>query len=434
MPRIYYKSFIWNNLKKLSNLTFSIILLLIIACLSIIGTIIEQDNTLDYYQNKYPIHSDKLFDFNWTIIERFELNQIYTNILFLTIIFLFGISLIVCTFSTQLPSLKNARRWKFKQIIVEHKQLYKQSYNKFHHTSSIIYYLNNIDYYVFYQKQYLYAYKGLHGRLAPVFVHVSLILLLIGSCVSLFTSFSLQEMIPTGETFNLQNTIKSGFFSKIPLHLTGSVETFDIEYYEDKSIRQFYSTITLTNNKTHKYQLQTISVNHPLYFEGLTIYQTDWQINGLNLEINNSKSIQIPVKKFTEMGNTYWLATFKEDQKTILSLLLSNLHGPITCYNQNGLLIDTLNLNEYKIIEHIPIKVNSILTSTGLQIKKDPGIHLIYISFGLLMLTSINSYISYTQIWVLLNNTELQISGLTNRAQINFEEDIFTLTKYILTS
>ena len=425
---MYYKRLIWNNLKRLSNLTFSIFLLLIIASLSIIGTIIEQDNTLEYYQNKYPIHADKFFDFNWQIIEIFKLDEMYTNFLFLTVVFLFGLSLIVCTFSTQLPSLKNARRWKFKRMIKPQNQLY----NKFHNSSSIIYYLNQIDYYIFYRNNYIYAYKGLHGRLAPVFVHISLILLLSGSCISLFTSFSLQEMIPIGETFNLQNIIKAGLFSKIPTHLTGTVENFEIDYYEDQSIKQFYSAITVTDHRTQENKYKRISVNDPLYFEGLTIYQTDWQINGLNLDINDLTNIQIPVKKIKEMGNTYWIATFNNDNNNVFSLLLSNLNGPILCYDQDGLLITTLNIKEYKIIKNVPIKVNNILASTGLQIKKDPGIRIIYISFGLLMIASVNSYISYTQLWIIIKNKEIQISGLTNRAQINFEEDIFQLRKNLL--
>lgn len=429
---MHYKSIIWNNLKRLSNLTFAIILLLIIASLSIIGTIIEQDNTLEYYQAKYPIHNDQVLDFNWQIIQIFHLDQLYTNYIFLTLIVMFGLSLIICTFSTQLPSLKNAKRWKFKTIIKPSKQLHAQSYNQFHSSGCIIYHLNKINYYIFYQSRYMYAYKGLHGRLAPVFVHFALILLLIGSSVSLFTSFCIQEMIPVGETFNLQNIVKAGFLSKIPTNVTGRVVTFDIDYYEDKSIKQFYSSVILHNHNKNTTHAKRISVNHPLYFEGLTIYQTDWQINGLNIEIDTIDHIQVPVKKFKEGNATYWIATLNYDTSQQFSLLLSSIHEPIMCYDQNGQLIDSLNVQEYKTIQNIPIKITNILTSTGLQIKQDPGVRLIYISFGILMISSLNSYISYTQIWIVLNNNQIHVSGATNRAEIKFEEDIFELKKLLI--
>ncbi len=42
-----------NFLRILSNLNFAIILLLIIAIFSVIGTIIEQDQNIDYYYKTY---------------------------------------------------------------------------------------------------------------------------------------------------------------------------------------------------------------------------------------------------------------------------------------------------------------------------------------------------------------------------------------------
>lgn len=41
-----------------------------------------------------------------------------------------------------------------------------------------------------------------------------------------------------------------------------------------------------------------------------------------------------------------------------------------------------------------------ILSSTGLQIKADPGILLIYLGFLFLMVSTLISYITYSQIWL----------------------------------
>lgn len=428
-----YKMYIWNIIKYFSNLTVSIILLLLIAMLSVIGTIIEQDHTLEYYKNKYPVHTDKLIELNWHTIQALKLDQMYTNIWFLALLLLFAMSLIVCTFSTQLPSLKNARRWKFKKNIAGNQELHDQQYNCFNTPSNIIYHLNSIDYYIFYKNNYIYAYKGLHGRLAPIFVHIGLILLLAGSCISLFTSFSLQAMIPIGETFNLQNIVKAGIFSKIPSYIRGEVNDFRIEYYEDQSIKQFYSLVTMANPKKNTEIKHLLSVNHPLYFEGLTIYQTDWQLNGLSIEIDHSKTIQVPLTKFINNNNTYWIATFNYDKNTIFSLLLSNLKSPIMCYDKDGNLINQIKLSEYQNVQHIPLEIKNILSSTGLQIKEDPGVNIIYFSFAILMLATVNSYTSYSQIWIVVENNRIKVSGITNRAEIKFEEDLFTLRKFLLT-
>ncbi len=40
---------------------------------------------------------------------------------------------------------------------------------------------------------------------------------------------------------------------------------------------------------------QTISVNHPLCSHGVTLYQTNWGINAVQVRVNNSPIFQIPM-------------------------------------------------------------------------------------------------------------------------------------------
>ena len=419
----------WNLLKYLGNLTFSIILLLIISLISIVGTIIEQDHTLEYYQEKYPLNRDNLLTLNWQIIDQFKLSQVYTSWLFLSLLLIFSLSLIICTFSTQLPSLKNARQWKFKKNIAINKQLYSQNYNAFSSFSTIGYYMNQSEYYIFYQKYYLYGYKGLQGKLAPVFVHLSILLLLCGSVASLLTSFSIQEMIPSGEMFNIQNVISSGAFSSIPNNINGRVDKFTIDYYPDGSIKQFYSLLTVRDNIDQQSKKQLISVNDPLYFKGLTIYQTDWQINGMRLEINDKECLQIPVRKLKNDNQVYWFATVQYNKTDSYSFIISSIDGNIACYNREGQFVHALQLHQRNTIDYVPIQVIDILTSTGLQIKQDSGVRIIYLSFLCLMLSIIASYISYSQVWLTIEDSIIKISGITNRAEINFEEDMYKLKR-----
>ena len=49
----------------------------------------------------------------------------------------------------------------------------------------------------------------------------------------------------------------------------------------------------------------------------------------------------------------------------------------------------------------IPITLLEIISSTGLQIKTDPGIPIIYSGFFFLMLSTLISYITYSQIWII---------------------------------
>ena len=60
--------------RYLIDLKAAIYLLLLISFLSSIGTVIEQNQTIDFYKNAYPI--DNYF-FNWEIIKVLGFDQIY---------------------------------------------------------------------------------------------------------------------------------------------------------------------------------------------------------------------------------------------------------------------------------------------------------------------------------------------------------------------
>ena len=81
-----------------------------------------------------------------------------------------------------------------------------------------------------------------------------------------------------------------------------------------------------------------------------------------------------------------------------------------------------------KIIQNIDISVVDIITETGLQIKTDPGIPLIYFGFGLLMISSLISYFSFTQFWLAKKDDQLFIGGTSNRAKLNLRLEFLSLT------
>ena len=97
----------------IANLKFAISLVLIIAVLSITGTLIEQGEPPSFYQANYPEHP-ALFGFlSWKVIQVVGLDHVYRTWWYLGILVLFGISLLTCTLTTQVPMLKSARKWKF---------------------------------------------------------------------------------------------------------------------------------------------------------------------------------------------------------------------------------------------------------------------------------------------------------------------------------
>jgi cytochrome c biogenesis protein len=69
------------------------------------------------------------------------------------------------------------------------------------------------------------------------------------------------------------------------------------------------------------------------------------------------------------------------------------------------------------------IQLLEFLTSTGLQIKTDPGIRIVFLAFFLLMVSTYTSFISYSQIWGVDTNSVLTLAGTSNRAILFFQEE-----------
>ena len=414
-----------NVFKSIADLRFAIFILLTIASLSVIGTVIEQDQSVETYKLNYPL-TNKVFGFlSWDIILRFGFDHIYTTWWFITLILLFGLSLLTCTILQQFPSLKIARRCQFFRTTQQFCRLNISTNLQHLSLSQILFKIKEKDYSIFQQKKIIYCYKGLIGRIAPIIVHFSMILILIGAIIGSVSGFKAQEIIPKTETFHIQNVLTNGQFTLIP-KVSIRINDFWITYTKQTTINQFYSDISILNVDGNEIDRKTIYVNSPAQYRGINYYQTDWNLIGLRIEDQDSKILQYPLVNFGNSKNKIWITwipkTLNFDAGIIL--LMDNLQGYCSIYNEFGEFLGNLELNE-RLTSTFPITLVDILSSTGLQIKTDPGIPLIYTGFFFLMLSTLISYITYSQIWVIQDKKQIFIGGTTTRATFDFEIEFF---------
>lgn len=415
-------------LRSLADLRFAIFVLLIIASFSIIGTVIEQDQALNYYQTNYPIEKSILGFINWKFIINFGLDHIYKTAWFITLLLIFSISLLSCTFLQQLPSFKIAQRCQFFRNITQFKKLKIKDKLLNQSPSKLVYNLVGKNYSIFQQRKILYCYKGLIGRIAPIIVHISMILILLGAVLGAIGGFNAQEIIPKSESFTIQNTVSRGNFAPIP-KINTRVNDFWISYNKETSINQFYSNLSFLDNFGNELINKTISVNHPAKYKNVTYYQTNWNLVGVRVQVDNN-ILQCPlISPFTNKDKIWisWIP-FDDTFTNGITVLINNLQGYISLYNENGEFITNLELNDTVFLNHT-LTLIDIISSTGLQIKADPGIIVIYTGFGLLMISTLISYLTYSQIWVVKDKNELFIGGNTNRAKFEFEIEFQTLMK-----
>lgn len=414
---------------SVADLRFAIAILLIIAFSSIIGTIIEQDQSIETYKLNYPITNPVLGFLSWNIILKFGFDHVYKTWWFISFIFMFGTSLLSCTFLQQVPSLKIARRCQFFRTTQQFNRLNITKNISHLNLAQLLFKIKDRQYSIFQQKNIAYCYKGLIGRIAPLIVHFSMILILLGSVLGAIGGFKAQEIVPKTETFHIQNILSNGQFTLIP-KTSARVNDFWITYTKQKTVNQFYSQISILNNDGNEIRQETIFVNSPAQYNGITYYQTDWNLIGLRVKDKNQIPVQYPLTSVLNDRDKIWLSwvPLNSDLTDGFTLLINNLQGYCSIYNKFGDFIGNLELNE-------TLNVNSFLTlidiisSTGLQIKADPGIPVIYAGFGFLMISTLVSYITYSQIWIVKDQNNYYIGGNTTRATYDFELEFFKITK-----
>lgn len=432
--KITSNSLQWSLLKILSNLSLSIFLLLFIAFISTLGTIIEQDKPLQFYQQNYSEASSISKILSWKTIIFLGIDHLYSTWWFILLLIIFSMSLISCTISRQIPILRLARKWQFftkpNQLSSLNLKLYakNQKMNK----------INNIllfqKYYVFQRQNYGYAYKGLIGRVAPITVHISIILILIGAIIGKTEGFVVQEFVPQGETFHLQNIIKSGQFSYIPQDIIGKVEKFYITYNKDDSISNFFSDIYLFNSNNKQISHKVIFVNQPFRFNSLVIYQTDWDIIGIRIKFLNEKILQLSANSIFIDNNHFWITKISNpiNINQNFSLLISDLSGQIYVFDSQGKLDQIVQIQDNISMYSRSFSITDVICRTGLQIKSDPGIPIVYLGFAMLIVSTLLSYVSYSQFWFVQLNNQVYFGGNTNRALLNFEKEFIKIVKLII--
>ncbi|KAL4427842.1 hypothetical protein ABPG75_001931 [Micractinium tetrahymenae] len=431
-------------LKQLANLKLAIAELAVIGALSAVGTVIKQGEPYAYYAENYPEEGRKVLGFlTGRIIWALQWDHIYTADYFLLLLGLLGASLAACTYTNQWPAVKVARRWRFKgdEASLARLQVAGQLPNAA--LGDVAKALTDRQYQVFLKDGQLYGFKGLAGKLGPIGVHASMLLCMLGFAAGALGGFSGSTMIPEGGDVVVASALRSA--SPLAWYPSGAeavmrCDDFRIEYRPDGSVKQFYSDITVRDLDGRQLASKTISVNAPLRFGGVTAYQTDWSMSGLQLRVEGSAgvpdgvTIQLPMASLKGGGDKLY-ATFlpAEDPSQAppgttprgVSILARDLQT-VTFYDARGEFAGVRRLGSGKAmeVEGMRITAEAIVASTGLELKADPGVPLVYAGFGGLCITTVVSYLSHSQVWAAQAGSGVLVGGTTNRAKVFFEQEL----------
>jgi cytochrome c biogenesis protein len=210
----------------LSSLRLTIPLLILLAALSVIGTIIPQNATEQQYLQHYSKET-------YYILKGLGLFNMYHSWWFIGGLILLAINLIACSVK-RLPGV-----WQ---------QVRKTKSN--------------------------------YARLGTYLTHLSVLLILVGALIGAVWGFKGYVEIREGEMVegfvlnNPQEIVR-------PLGFQVRCDAFRADFYPDGSPREFLSTLTFIEGNRVVIDHAPLRVNHPLSYGGLSFYQSSYGISAL---------------------------------------------------------------------------------------------------------------------------------------------------------
>ncbi len=432
------RSLIW---EQLTSIKLAIGLIIALALISVIGTLIPQNQDPLIYVERYGLAGAQIVQF-------LQFDRLYSSWYFLGLLVLLVINTVCC-------AIKRFRvSWDLVRKPVETRSLDEIAKLPTHAKldanaggfERLTQLLERRRYRVQQTGTQLTAYKHLWGRLGVDLLHLSLLVVLIGGIVGGFLGFEDFQVAHKGQTFHVA---RGGFDVRVD-------DLWTTSYEDSVQTRDWHSKLTVIDNGQEIFT-KTIEVNEPLVYKGIYLYQssfgTDW-LGGAQLTLRVERAqldgATLPLGEFTaKVGEEFTVDD--EGRKVKISAFFPDfmigedrrpanrsgrLNNPavfLEVFNGERREFGTWTFAQFPEFQHEFTKENPYrffvagMTApefTGLQIAANPGIPLIYTGFILMMLgLFMNFYLPPRRIWAAFQENRLSVGGL-GREPREFEPEL----------
>lgn len=299
---------------------FAVSMLSVLGIASIIGTVLKQNEPYENYIIKFG-------QFWFNFFEGLGLYDVYHSGWFLLILLFLVISTSLCIYRNSPLMVKEWRT--FKDHATEkslnafsHQETYTFNSNLEATKQQLIHFLQakGFKYKVKTHadgSELIAAKAGTHQRLGYIFTHAAIVIICFGGLLDGNLPLKVQEMlghkrvetldIPESQvpevsrlsinnpSFRANMTLPEGMSDNVAfvrvrdgylvqdLPFRISLKDFRIEHYATGQPKSFESDIVITDPDLKEPLTKTISVNHPLIYKGVAIYQSDFQDGGTKL-------------------------------------------------------------------------------------------------------------------------------------------------------
>ena len=397
------------------------------ALIIIMGSIIPQGDVKVIEDGKLP---DLVKDFLIAI----QANDLYRSPLFLTIMILFYITLSISTYQVIWPIFLSIFK-KSKTPAIKHLMRYPTILEvagvDFNQSKNIItkkgYKLTN-------EKEGLFHFeKGKWSKSSAMIAHISLFTILFGVIFSMLTSFKSTAALVPNERITIKRIVdkadlKGKLVNTDNQDWSLKVNSFKINYYPNGQIQQYYSDLSVLDNKTNAELLRkTIFVNEPLVYNGVYFYQASWGVSHLQMVIDG-KAQDVALQPLqNDQGNVSDKIVLGNNQY----VLFLDKKNQVFVFDLDAQPVAQLLKDQNADVNGSNLELKDIVLFTGLQVKEDKGIPLVYIGFIILIVSLIINYFSYNQLWLIENSGKYYLVGKATRGQYLLEREISKIADLI---
>jgi len=431
------------------SLKLTISLLILLAVLSIIGTLIKQNAPSMEYIQRYGVSLYNVLDF-------FNLFDMFHSWWFSAILLLLVFNLIACSLhrfpsvwrqisrktdskelkDSMLKALPYVERIRPEGKEEEFQARMKKWFKKAQRVESESFFT-------------LYGEKGRFSRLGVYLTHLSVLIILIGGLAGSIYGYRGFVNILEGETVDhIYSREKDQDIPK-PIGFSIRCDDFNISYYDlpgtEKHVKEYSSNLSVLENGKEVLK-KTIKVNHPLHYRGLSFYQSSYgsirhitlgiQEKGkgekIILKASEGEDIPIPgsnafirvlkyVPQIHNLGEGVQMILLRPNQAPQPFWVLKNESRSKPGRENDGVLF---TLEEVAQRDY-----------TGLQVTKDPGVWIVWVGCGLMVLGLIISFFfSHQKVWVRFSKKpggEIVLAGATNKNRVGFEKKFKQLAEEV---
>jgi len=445
-----------------ASVRLTIILLLSLAATSIIGTFIPQ--------NKQPMEYLQAFgEFGYRLLAALDFFDMYRSWWFRLLIMLLVLNIIVCSIErlasiskiifVKKPSFRRSRFQKVRNRSTFEDDRSPETLKalflpvlqrKFRHTRLE----ETPD-----GALCLFAERWRWTRIGVYVVHLSIVVLLLGSLIGSIFGFEGFVNIPENETVDTIFLRQSGKAYRLPFSIR--CDDFDVSFYDNGAPKEFRSSLTILENG-HPVLQKDILVNHPLRYRGINLFQSSYgkmapEEHPEDAEAPAEVELRITEKatgrSFTrqaaigdridlpdDMG-TVTVAGFqkavqfggqdlgpgltmewrKADGKT--ERILLPLHFPNFDKMRGGAFYISILGQKQRVFKP---EGQAQRYYTGLQVTKDPGVPIVYAGFiGMIIGFVITFFMSHQSVCVELTErkgrTRVAVAGIADRNKLGME-------------